>query len=358
MDEQVDLNDEAARAGRASRRQVLAGMGLLAGAGAVGVLGVSGVSAAGAAPLAAPGGVPGPGGTSSLGGATAPTTGPITSVFPADTPGLTYRTLSIYNFQPQLSTLGLTISGQGAHTTLLSGFLIAPFSLPAGAVIKEWAARVFNNTGSSQTVNLERFDAGADGFTGGNIDAFTVASTGAMVTGTHTLTSPFTVGTSDVFDVYLTTPTNGNFAIWGARVGYVDPTPGFHPITPARVYDSRWSPAPAGVTTGPLVQPNARVVSVANARNLVSGAIVTSNLVPVGATAISYNLTAVSTTGAGFLAITPGNAGGFSASAINWNGVGTAIANGGVVTLDGSRQVKVFAAGGADFILDITGYYL
>jgi len=37
-----------------------------------------------------------------------------------------------------------------------------------------------------------------------------------------------------------------------------------------------------------------------------------------------------------------------------------AIANGDVVTLDASRQVKVWAGGGgsADFIIDITGYYL
>jgi len=87
--------------------------------------------------------------------------------------------------------------------------------------------------------------------------------------------------------------------------------PSFHPVTPARVYDSRWSPAPGGVT------------------------------VP------------------GFFAITPGNAESFSASAITWSTPGP-IANGEGVHLDSSRQVKVWAggSGGADFIVDITGYHV
>ncbi|HEX7443130.1 MAG TPA: hypothetical protein VF320_04545, partial [Acidimicrobiales bacterium] len=139
---------------------------------------------------------------------------------------------------------------------------------------------------------------------------------------------------------------------------YIPVAPSYYPITPTRVYDSRWSPAPAGVTVGVVTAPNSRVVSVADGRALSGGVITVPNVVPANARAVTYNLTAVSTTPAGYLAITPGDAVSFSASAINWSMAG-AIANGGVVPLDGSRNVKVWAGGGASgFIVDITGYYL
>ena len=186
----------------------------------------------------------------------------------------------------------------------------------------------------------------------------TFPSTAGFQSVTVTLNPSYTVLSGDAINVFGFTPTNATYKLWGARVGYVDPEPGFHPIAPTRVYDSRWAPAPAGVTTGPLTAPNSRVVSVANGRSTVTGAITTANLVPAGAAAVSYNLTVVPTTATGFLAITPGGAGSFSASAINWNAVGAPIANGGNCTLDASRQVKLWANGGADFIIDITGFYI
>ena len=129
----------------------------------------------------------------------------------------------------------------------------------------------------------------------------------------------------------------------------------FTPVDPARVYDSRVAqPAPGALATG-----QSRVVSVALARNGISGAAV-GELVPAGATAVAYNLTVDRTVGAGFLAVAPGNASSTSSSAINWSASGAIASNAGVVKLDAQRQIRVFCGGAAttDFLVDVTGYYL
>ena len=129
----------------------------------------------------------------------------------------------------------------------------------------------------------------------------------------------------------------------------------FHAVSPARVYDSRL-PAPAPGVLGGGAN---RLVSVADKRDLVTGAVVTANVVPAGATAISVNLTATTTVGGGFLAVNEGGNTTVAASAINWSASGQTIANGIIVPVDAARQVTVIAGGGsADFILDVSGYFL
>ena len=135
----------------------------------------------------------------------------------------------------------------------------------------------------------------------------------------------------------------------------------FHPISPARVYDSRGN---MGATAaGPIAQTQSRVIPVGDARNL-NGTIATPNVVPPGATAITFNLTVTGTTGAfGYLSLVPGDAASFTTSTINWDGPGKSLANGGTIKLDANRQVKVFcsdpaAISSTEFIIDVTGYYL
>lgn len=129
----------------------------------------------------------------------------------------------------------------------------------------------------------------------------------------------------------------------------------FHAISPSRVYDSRSAaPNPGQLATGAN-----RLVSVADKRDLVTGAVTTANVVPVGATAIFVNVTVADTVGSGFLAVNDGGNNTVAASAINWT-AGQVLANGLAVPLNGSRQVTVIAGGGgsANFILDVSGYYL
>jgi len=129
-----------------------------------------------------------------------------------------------------------------------------------------------------------------------------------------------------------------------------------HAIDPRRVYDSR-APQP---DPGSLASGASRVVSVADARDLTTGAVTRPGLVPEGATAITYNITVANTVGSGFVAVTPGSSTDFEASSINWSASGSIVANAGLVKLDLDRQVKVFCGGGGstDFVIDVTGYYL
>ncbi len=131
----------------------------------------------------------------------------------------------------------------------------------------------------------------------------------------------------------------------------------FHAITPTRVYDSR-VPIPV---QGPLIGGTTRTLSVADGRNLDTGAVTTKDLIPTGTTAITCNLTVVDTTGAGFLTVNPGGTTTVSAASINWYTGGQTLNNGTVAAISTDRTVTVIAGGGGNafthFIIDITGYY-
>jgi hypothetical protein len=122
------------------------------------------------------------------------------------------------------------------------------------------------------------------------------------------------------------------------------------------VYDSR-SAAP---TPGTIAGGQNRTVSVADKRNTTTGAVVTANFVPAGATAVTANITVVSASGAGFLTVNPGGVITVDSSTINWSTAGQVLANGVTLTLNTTRQLSVVAGGGGstDFIIDISGYYL
>jgi hypothetical protein len=129
----------------------------------------------------------------------------------------------------------------------------------------------------------------------------------------------------------------------------------FHAISPSRVYDSRL-PAPS---PGALTQGANRLVSIADKRDLDTGAVTTANVVPAGATAISVNLTVTGTSGGGYLAVNEGGNNTIAASAINWTDSGLLIANSIIVPVNASRQVSVICGqGSTHFILDVSGYYL
>lgn len=130
----------------------------------------------------------------------------------------------------------------------------------------------------------------------------------------------------------------------------------FHPIAPGRVYDSRRAaPAPGVISTG-----SNRTISVADRRNVDTGAVVQTGLVPVGATAVAANVTIVSRTGAGYLVVNPGGRTTADASTINWTAPGQVLANGVIVTLGSNRDLTIVAGGNGSthFLIDVTGYWL
>jgi hypothetical protein len=136
----------------------------------------------------------------------------------------------------------------------------------------------------------------------------------------------------------------------------------FIAITPTRVYDSRLDMG--DTEDGRISTGDRRLVPVRDGRHAFTGAITTTNLVPAGARAISYNVTVVDTQAAidGYLYVAPSTANEVFASTINWpRDLLGSLANGTQVLLGDDRELRVFCGGsGASthFIIDINGYYM
>ncbi len=131
----------------------------------------------------------------------------------------------------------------------------------------------------------------------------------------------------------------------------------FHAVTPGRVHDSRVAAGGPGV----LGTGSSRTISVAN-RMVVGSTPGLTDFVPVGAVAISANITVTTTSGVGNLAINPGGDTVTHGSIINWTAAGQTFANGVTLTLNSSRQLQVICNGAAgasaNFIIDVLGYWM
>jgi len=152
----------------------------------------------------------------------------------------------------------------------------------------------------------------------------------------------------------------GDAGTW-RKIGGLTTAGSLHPLSaPARVYDSRKVMTP--MVNGLLATGGHRTISVADRRDTATGAVVQAGVVPPGATAVTYNLTAVGTAGSnGFLCVNPGADATVSTSHLNWTASGINIANPGTIGLDAARQTTVICGGpstSAHFIVDVTGYYL
>lgn len=163
-----------------------------------------------------------------------------------------------------------------------------------------------------------------------------------------------------------------------------EPNEYFFSMTPARMYDSRWTTAASGISSGRLgllARNTSRVIDVARGRNS-SGTVTNQDFLPVAesgsgpgpveyirVTAITYNLTATLGTGVNYLSVSSGEVTVTPpTSAINFS-ANQNIANSGITkvywdtTLSsgvGDYQIKVWCGddvGSVHFIVDITGFY-
>lgn len=121
-----------------------------------------------------------------------------------------------------------------------------------------------------------------------------------------------------------------------------------HPITPARVYDSRPGELPLTVPKGRLEPGMNRVVDCT----------VNSSGVPADATAVVINLTAAATVGRGFLGVYPDGVAAPATSTLNYN-VGLNIANSTTSGCGPGAKIRVRCGGstGAHFLVDVVAYY-
>jgi hypothetical protein len=130
----------------------------------------------------------------------------------------------------------------------------------------------------------------------------------------------------------------------------------FYPANPARAYDSRAAAPAPGLLVGGAGQ-TPRVVSVADARDQ-AGKVVTPNIIPVGAKAVAYNLTATATTSGGHLRLWPAGQPLTGASALNWPKAGHARANGSIVAVPPDRRLAIYnGSTPTHTTLDTHGYY-
>jgi hypothetical protein len=325
------------------RRRMITGMGVAIGAAGAGALAAPGLASAAPPPLDPNSNSANPAGV-----------GAQPLAFTA-TAGLQYAGISGYNLTV-INTAGeymLDVGGVGVGPRPTGTGTVCDIELPHGARVRE-----IQVTGSASTqVFLERQPYGTYSWTQIG-SATTVAGSGLQTGKTSGLSHVVdrTTGTYLIFASLTNTQ-----AISSVAVGYDMAPTGFVPISPVRAYDSRWtaSGSTAGLTLGVISGGDARTISVADGRDLNTGAITSPNAVPAGASAIAYNLTLSNTTGIGFLAVTPGGASTYAASSINWSAAGQLLANGLIVGVDGTRAIKVFAGGSStNFIVDVVGYFI
>jgi hypothetical protein len=120
----------------------------------------------------------------------------------------------------------------------------------------------------------------------------------------------------------------------------------FHPSAPVRVLDSRPSGPAAGGYTTPWGPDVTRAVTVAGV-----------NGIPAGADAVVLNVTVTATTAGSYLTVYPAGQSRPLASSLNWV-PGQTVANAVTTKVGTGGQVSVLnAAGNADVIVDVVGYY-
>jgi hypothetical protein len=218
------------------------------------------------------------------------------------------------------------------------------------------AMRAVNTAVGNNAIALKASATGGKAGLGGSFDGtlaplrlVPAATAGAPKSGTHAAGELYVDSAGRLFYCRA----GGTPGTWSELTA--PPPPSLHPVVPARVYDSRVpQPSPGALAAG-----QNRTISVANGRDIASGAVTTPDLVPGGATAIAYNVTVTNTVNAGFLTLNPGGIVAVTSSTINWSASGQILTAGNTVAIPANRQVT-FVAGGTgstDFVLDVVGYY-
>ncbi|NND76102.1 MAG: hypothetical protein HKN44_13950 [Ilumatobacter sp.] len=240
------------------------------------------------------------------------------------------------------------------------GCMVAPVHLPDGVKIQRVEGSLYDNDATSSIgVVLQRSsDAGT-------VDLLarvrTTGTSNAVQVDTDTTVDHDVIDNANYSYHLYGCVSSSSIRLYSLRIFYqevlvVDPhSPVLVPVTPFRVYDSRF-------VDGSLGEGENRLVSVHRSIDLETGVVIDNNAIPVGATAIMFNLAVTNTIGGGFLAATPGDATEFSTASINWSASGQTFNNGTFVQLDNSRRIRAFVGGTpnaeTDFIIDVTGYVL
>ncbi len=231
--------------------------------------------------------------------------------------------------------------------------IVASLGLPAGATL--WQIDYYGYTTGATTQYWYFMDDTVSTGTMTYTNLPTTSTGPGVVHGVQSYPSGLTLAAGHQWRLDLDS-TGSTSGYVGAIFQYTLPTLSLVPMTPVRVFDSRFSSR--------IVQGAPRTINVKNAINVVTGAVTISNAIPKGARAISFTITATGTGAAGYVLILPGTSTALTASTINWTGPGATLATGGIVSLGtgaAERQVTLVVGGAGsastDVILDITGYF-
>ena len=289
--------------------------------------------------------------------------------FVAAVPGVQYITLPANEFQPfydsTYNNTGMADVVYCVTPGTFSSFTAATIPLPNGAVIVSAEFEVIdNNAVAGIQPFLYQIDLTTNTFT--PIGA--VASSGNAFASPSPLNLIATGLPSAPVDTtmfaYVAGVTfgacNANLGFIGARIGYIGPSNAGGNDMPAgtlyylpvgdRFVDTRIN---LGGRSTPFVNGDTTdfVVTGVTGRD--------GKMIPVGATAVVGNVTAVLPTGNGFFRILPGGTPTtIGTSTVNFN-AGFTTANNFTARLDGSGQLRAYflGAGAVDLLIDIVGYY-
>ena len=261
-----------------------------------------------------------------------------TTIASAPLSGYTYRTVSMYDFEPFYPDSQKTWGGSGIYTAGTSGPVRASVEIPPGALVRDVEYYIYNNSGSPVFPDTYLYVAGAG--TLSSIGASPSVASSTSITATRAVVPAATYGPYPLASrllVSLTTPTTGTVQVNGARVGLTQGSGDIGLLdTPYRAYDSR-------VTDGKLAAGGTRTVTLP------------ASIVVPGTSGVIVNLTAVDGEANGYLKLYSAAAAEPSSSALNFSGSGAAIANGLLVAVSSGRQITVKANNSVHFIVDVTG---
>ena len=254
------------------------------------------------------------------------------------------------------------------------GCMVAPVHLPHGASVTDLFGHIYDND-ATRNASLSLRRVAVDGSSATTMATVPTAgnSTSVQIVGDASIDND--VVDNLAFSYYVTVCVgSSNLRLYAASVRIrcafgahsvrirlpSDSGSAFFPLTGYRAYDSRLEMAP--VPDGRLGAGPGRVIPVKDGRNVGTGLVDLPDAIPADATAVAFTVTVVSTTSSGFLFVGPGDATAITASSINWDSTTSgALANSGIVQLDSSSQIRVFAGGSptanTHFIIDVSGYY-
>ncbi len=211
--------------------------------------------------------------------------------------------------------------------------------------------------GTSVTITGTNFASGATVMFG------TVTATAVTVGSTTSITATSPAESAGTVNVTVTTAGGTSATSSADQFTYVTPITGdaYTPVNPARLADTRCSasPAPSYCAGENLPTANASLTSLAGGKSenvTVAGV----DGVPLTATAVVINVTAVNMTTSGYFSIYPEGATPAVISSLNWTKNSAVVANlvtAPVNTSNGEITVANGASSNVNLIVDIEGYY-